>query len=184
MRFLAPLLLISFLPGLAAAQQAPSPAPGDRIRVSAPQVFARPLTGIYLGSGSGRVVVQEDVQRQDTVEIPLELVRRVEISRGYPSSTMERVRRGALQGLGGGLLVGGSIGLIRGYGAQYRNPDAGVNVPAVTARTAARLGVVGTVLGSAFGLRARERWERLPISRLAVAPDEAGGVSLHGSARF
>ena len=131
-----------------------------------------------MAAANGKLVVWEDVQRHDTVEIPLELVTRVEVSRGSPSSAAERIRRGALQGLGGGLLVGGGIGLIRGYGAQYRNPDAGVNVLAVTARTAARFGVAGAVLGSAFGLRVRERWERLPIPRPAVLPDGASHLTL------
>ncbi len=50
--------------------------------VSAPRAFRKALTGTYVAAANGKLVVWEDVQRHDTVEIPLELVTRVEVAGG------------------------------------------------------------------------------------------------------
>jgi hypothetical protein len=111
------------------------------------------------------LTVARSGDRTDTVDIPMALVRTVEIRRGHLSR--ERgVRRGALQGLAAGVTVGAPVGGILGLGVDER--DENVNEVAESARSAAQFGAIGLVVGGLMGMRARENWQRLELPTVSV----------------
>jgi hypothetical protein len=183
MRLLLLVLLASALPTLAHAQRDAALEPGDRIRISAPMAFRSAVVGTYLGGDATRVVLLEDTPQQDTLEVPRGLIVGMEVSRGYQAAEGDRIRDGVVQGLFSGLLVGGGVGVVRGY-LKAQDEDEDVNIAAVAARTAAVLGVVGAGLGGIMGQSARERWERLPIPIPAMNLNMERAFALSVRVRF
>lgn len=141
--------------------------PGDRIRVTVPQAYNDPVVGTLAGRLPGVLTVARTVGgAADTVNIPLALVRQLEVSRG-PLPRGRSVRRGMVRGLAAGVMVGAIFGGIQAVGADARQ-GSDSNEAAQSAKMAAQLGAIGLAVGGLLGLRERERWERLVLPTLQV----------------
>ncbi|HYR06356.1 MAG TPA: hypothetical protein VEQ60_01230 [Longimicrobium sp.] len=148
------------------AQDASRLQPGDRIRVTAPQAFRTPVTGTVAETAPDVLTLARGGGAVDTVNIPMALVRKVEVSRGHLSRG-HGVRRGAVQGLAAGVVVGALVGGILGVGVDAREGE-NVNEVSESLTSAAQFGAIGLVAGGLMGMRERERWERLALPDVSV----------------
>lgn len=151
-----------------AAQRDSLPRPGERIRVSVPQAYNDAVVGTMVGTLPGMLTVARTREgAADTVNLPLALIRMVEVSRGHLPRG-QGVRRGMLRGLAAGVMVGALLGGIQALGVDERE-GSDVNEFRESARKAAQFGAVGVVVGGLVGMRERERWERvvLPVDQRA-----------------
>ncbi|HEV7589346.1 MAG TPA: hypothetical protein VGO40_14615 [Longimicrobium sp.] len=127
------------------AQERSLPAVGERVRIVAPAVGPRALTGDLMAVRGDTLFVRGD-QAVTAVAVPLSRVEWIEVRR----------RRSRVAGLGRGLLIGIPVGAASGYllgaaaegGAGECSEDCGL-LKAVG--TAAGL-VTGTVLGAVIGV--------------------------------
>ena len=149
------------------AQRDPVLRPGDRIRLSVPQAFSAPVVGTLVGTSPGHLHVFRTEGRRDTVDIPVALVRTVEVSRGQLPRG-QRVRRGLVRGLGAGVMVGAVLGGALAMGVDEREGQE-ANEAASSARFALGFGAVGLAAGGLLGMRPRENWERLVLPAFSVA---------------
>jgi hypothetical protein len=150
----------------ARAQDVSRLEPGDRIRVTAPQAFRAPLVGTVAETAPDMLTLARGGDAVDTVNIPLALVRKVEVSRGHLSRG-RGMRRGAVQGLAAGVVVGALVGGILGVGVDAREGE-NVNEVSESLTSAAQFGAIGLVVGGLMGMRERERWERLALPDVSV----------------
>lgn len=161
----------------AAAQHAPAQGLPDsaRVRITATGLSPhRPVVGTVLAVRPGLIVIQEERKGGSVLEIPTDIISKLEMSRGNASAE-SAAWRGMWQGtLAGAVMVGGSS-LVYGMG----NDNGGDSRPAieVAARGAAVGAVVGFLAGSVAGSRARERWEPVRVSA-SGAPRKTASVSL------
>jgi MFS family permease len=151
-----------------AAQRDSLLRPGDRVRVSVPQAYNDPVVGTVAGTLPGMLMVARTRQgAADTVNLPLALIRTVEVSRGHLPRG-QGIRRGMLRGLAAGVTVGALLGGIQALGVDEWE-GAGTSEFGESVRKAAQFGAIGVVVGGLVGMRERERWERvvLPVDQRA-----------------
>jgi hypothetical protein len=150
--------------------------PGTRVRISAPIIRSNSrFTGRVMSDSSGRVVlrldptIQQDT-REDTISIPRNLIRRVEVSTGQvPKSRAPAARAGAVAGLLGGVAVGLVIGGEVGSSAGNRNPW-------MTVLWTAPLGIVaGAGTGALIGAAPHEQWRVVRPPRVSALSARADG---------
>ena len=162
------LLLIAAALALASPAAAQELAPGTRVRITAPIIRGDSrFVGTVTSTEGGRIRLRLDPgvrqdTRQDTISIPRNLVRRVEVSlgRGRGGGRGQAARTGALAGVVAGVGLGMALGAGTG-------PD-GVKNPWVTALwLGPTLGAVGAGTGALVGQGEREQWRILPPSRVA-----------------
>jgi hypothetical protein len=151
---------------------------GDRIRVSVPDAYRAPVVGTLVARAPDVLTVARTRQGvADTVNIPMALVRSVEVSRGRLSGG-QGVRRGLVRGLAAGAMVGAALGGIQSMGIDEREGND-VSEVGEAAKMAAQFGAIGLVAGGLFGMRERERWERLSLPTVNVgAGAQPGSVAL------
>lgn len=145
--------------GSAAAQQRTAVVPVDslaRVRVTQSEAPSR-VRGTFVGADSQTVVVQSGVARYD---VPLEAIRKLEVSRGERSveaGAWRGAQRGFLAGLVTGVLAGALVmSTIEGDG-YVGEEVAGIGI------TVAGTGL-GTLIGTLLGAASPgERWERVPL---------------------
>lgn len=153
------------------AQQAESLRSGSRVRISAPSVSSRPLSGtVFFAEGDTLFL---DRKHRPGAVIPMSAVESIEISRGRDHW------RGALQGAGIGAAVGGvAFGVAAvssgGWSCDYclygNSLVTGFIIGAV---------YVGVPSGLIGGLVGAERWERIaPPVKLRLTPEPGGGGSV------
>jgi hypothetical protein len=172
---LAAVLVLALPVGLAAAQEAASPAPplvsGARVRVHAHRIFI----GTLVTLDTTTLVLQDDALL-DTLRVPVGSIGRLEVSTGQ--------RSGVGRGAEIGLIAGASAGAIIGLAAIIATsspvlegcpPDAILCFgPEAIFLSAAVLGAAGAGLGVLIGaLSPIDRWEQVP-----VRPVEMGIVPL------
>jgi hypothetical protein len=149
------------------AQPAPTVQPGDRIRLNVPEAFRDPVIGTVVESSAGTLTLaRSDGGRADTVNIPVVMIRSADISRGQ-FSRGSSVGRGAVIGLGTGVMVGAVFGGVQALGADEFG-GSGVDEVSTSAKFALRFGALGLAAGAIFGLRGRERWESLALPDVRV----------------
>lgn len=151
-----------------AAQRDSLLRPGDRIRVSVPEAYRRPVVGTMAGTLPGMLTVARTREgAADTVNLPLALIQTVDVSRGHLPRG-QGIRRGMLRGLAAGVVVGALLGGIQALGVDEFE-GARTNEFGESARRAAQFGAIGVVVGGVVGMREREHWERavLPVDQRA-----------------
>ncbi len=166
-RALAFALCVALLlqPGSALAESE-APAPGTRVRLTAPELSDQQLIGTLTALETDAVSLSLDGQTEPTT-VPRTAITKWELSRGKKSNA----GKGALWGL----LIGAAVGA--GLGAAMPDPDMGGD-DAVFGAVA--LGVPGAGIGALIGyIHKTERWEEIEQKslRLAVIP-VPGGVGL------
>ncbi len=189
--------------GTTAAQERAPVAEGARVRVTVP-VFvegyevsggrASPQVGTLTAVDSSSITVRLD--RDGTMlTAPLRTVRHLEVSRGAVPSGEARSRglkRGTLMGAGIGLAGAALFTVIEASQDNFNEATCGgayvecaendaAFKPATFAIATGVGAAAGAAIGLALGSRARERWERVPVRSLQVAPGAAGtrvGLSL------
>ena len=162
------LLLIAAALALASPAAAQELAPGTRVRITAPIIRGDSrFVGTVTSTEGGRIrlrldpTVRQDT-RMDTISIPRNLVRRVEVSlgRGRGGGRGQAARTGALAGMVAGVGLGMALGAGTG-------PD-GVKNPWVTALwLGPALGAVGAGTGALVGQGVHEQWRIVPPARVA-----------------
>lgn len=169
--FLAPLLLAAALcapRGELPAQQRTSVQPGDRVRVTAPELNRRIGTVVAVRADT-LVFRARDADGPLSLSIPL--VSRLEVARGRHSPFK-------------GALIGAGAGALAGFGAAAAiaaDPEACRVSDCLTGRDVAAFFVwVGATaagtLGGALLAASTERWVAVPLASLAPA----GAVTLPG----
>lgn len=163
-------LLLASSHNLAAQVEVVGLQPGTRVRVSAPAVSAKPMSGGVAFMDSDSIVLTQDGDRRTT--LPLSAVRRLEVSRGRDRWA------GAFRGAGIGGLAGGAAfaglmvlqdGVVDGWTYLAFIAGGVIGVPA------------GFIVG---GLTGVERWdERTVAPNLSLFVPRGGGFGLQASIR-
>jgi hypothetical protein len=144
---------------------------GTRVRITAPIVRGDSrFVGIVTSTEGGRIRLRLDPSvkqdtRNDTISIPRNLVRRVEVSLGRATGGGRRdaARTGALAGLVAGVGLGMALGA--GSGRD------GVKNPWTTSLwLGPALGAVGAGTGALVGRGEHEQWRIVPPARVAGLP--------------
>ncbi len=157
----AVLFLLASNAGLEAQQRRAPLDPGSRVRVSAPGVFAAPVTGTVVAADADWLQLASADPAEKTW-VRLRFVDEVEVSRG----TARRQR--TWKGSSWGAFLGFGMGVIAGALASKE-------LPTTTGQSVALgglgVGLVGGGIGAAIGaaIPARERWQGYVMSH-AVAP--------------
>lgn len=157
------------------AQEEPPVAPGDHVRVTAPDVFRGRLVGSVVTLGADTCVLEVE-GRAEQLALPLTSLTRLEVSRGQSSMWA--------QGMGIGFLLGATLGAVVGLTAA-ESWDVGGE--AAAAALAGLIGVPGAFVGLAVGASTKkERWESVPLDRLRVSmvPRRDGGLAIRVSLAF
>lgn len=166
---ITPFLIAAAAVAISAPALAQELRPGTRVRVSAPIIRASSrFTGNVVREENGRVLlrldrtVRQDTQL-DTISIPRELIRRVEVSLGPGGRARgPAARTGAIAGL----LAGTIVGLIA---SGHSSADRPAHNPWMTALwTAPLLGAAGAGIGAVMAPDVRERWQTAPGTRTAA----------------
>ena len=185
--------ILAFVPLASATAQVPV-RPGERVRVThqpicpagticlGPSPRQRSV-GTFLAWKADSLVVQSN---GDTLSVPVNLVTRLDVSRGRNTNTTE--------GAGIGFLLGGFVGAVIGLTSYEKCESQGAfscigpGGPEIYALGAAVIGglggvVVGALIGSAIE---SERWEEVPLDRLRVSlgPQRDGRFGFGASVRF
>jgi hypothetical protein len=148
--------------GLLAQQESPI-GPGARVRVSRLGTVPPVICTVLALKADTLVLDAED--RVETLEVPLSLVKKVEVSRGQKSNAGS----GALK-VG---LIGASIGAVLGSAAWLgSDSDDFIEIgPEAVAVGAAVLGGVGAFAGLLIGAATvSDRWEDVPLNEIYVGP--------------
>jgi hypothetical protein len=166
------------------AQQEPPVTPGDRVRVS--WLGDAPLVSTVLALRADTLVL--DVEgRVAPLELPLALVKKVEVRRGQKSNAGRGARTGGLLGAMFGLLVG----VVAWTGCDSDDSsdscESAVEGIGVVAIGVGIFGGVGAGVGAIIGaLSTSDRWEEVPMDRLRVSlvPQHRGGLAVSVSVAF
>ena len=143
----------------------------------------RQSVGTFLAWKADTLVVQSN---GDTLSVPVNLVTRLDVSRGRKTNTGE--------GAGIGFLLGGFVGAVIGLTSYEKCESQGAfscigpGGPEIYALGAAVIGglggvVVGALIGSAIET---DRWQEVPLHRLRVSlgPQRDGRFGFGTSVRF
>ncbi len=184
------LAILAFVPLASATAQVPM-RPGARVRVT--RHFCQPFNsncvgglpqryvGTFVRGEADTLVVQSN---GDTLSVPVNLVTRLDLSRGRKTNTGK--------GAGIGFLLGGLVGAVIVY-ASYEEcvggfaclGDLGPGVNVVAGGVIGGLG--GLVTGAFIGLAIQtDRWREVPLDRVRVSlgPQRDGRFGLGASVRF
>lgn len=145
------------------AQQGPPVGAGDRVRVSRLGTVPPVVCTVLALKADTLVLDAED--RVATLEVPLSLVKKVEVSRGQTSNA----GRGALKGG----LIGAGIGAVLGSAAWMgSDSDDFIKIgPEAVAVGAGVLGAVGAFAGLLIGsTTVSDHWEEVPLNEIYVGP--------------
>jgi hypothetical protein len=172
--------------GMAQADDAWSLSAGARVRLTAPSVSGKRLTGTVLGIDDATLTLRRG-PRGETMQVPRAAITTLEVSRGG------RRGKGALIGAAAGLASGVALGL--GTGHHCTGSDWELLYVVLTVGVDCRGGSRAAVLSAltvpsgalvGFLLAPGEKWEMASTDRLriGVAPTRGGGVRAAVSLRF
>jgi hypothetical protein len=141
------------------AQRVPPVAAGDRVRVSRLGTVPPVVCTVLALKADTLVLDAED--RVATLEVPLSLVKKVEVSRGQKSNAGSGALKGGLIGAGIGAVLGGAAWL-------GSDSDDFIKIgPEAVAVGAAVLGGVGAFAGLLIGAATvSDRWEEVPLHEI------------------
>jgi len=199
MKYISAILVVVLLVQIGyapcAAQEIPSVAEGDRVRIKTSSSSVSNLLVGNIVSLSPNMLVLKSNKQDIPLMIPLTSVTRLEVSGGKKWNT--------LRGAGYGLLVGASLGGIIGFAAgedcpaprsRSREPYGfygGIDLcfprGGMAVAEGITFGVVGGVFGAFIGsLTLTDRWEEVPLDRLrlSLTPQRQGGHALSASFTF
>jgi hypothetical protein len=158
------------------AQQEPPVAPGDRVRVTAPNEVSGRFVGTVMKIGADTCVLEVE-GRAEALALPLASVTSLEVSRGRKSNI--------LKGAGIGLLIGGAVGIVAGVAACSGD---GCEYAGATVGSLGAIGAgVGLLIGTSAGASSSgELWEPVPLDqlRVTIAPHPRGGLAIRVSVAF
>jgi hypothetical protein len=164
------------------AQEWVSVAPGQRVKVSAPEARG---TFVVQSAGLDTLVLIAP-NGSETRSVPFASISRLEVS-GGERSRMSGFGRGA----GSGFLIGAAVGGIIGFADGDDDcAEAGWCFVELSAGEKALLGGVvigglGGVIGGLVGVaNPGERWQRVPVRRVAASPAPGGGFAASVSLAF
>jgi hypothetical protein len=139
----------------ASAQEAVSPLPGTRLRVTAPPVTAKPIVGSLVQITEREIILA--VSASDRTIVPRANIERVEWSKGRHGHPIK------------GLLIGAAIGAVVLPVAICAGETCGEGEIPVGALVGAGLGALpGVGIGA---LVKTERWAELPVGNLRVTAE-------------
>jgi hypothetical protein len=190
---LAAVLVLALPLGLAAAQEAASPAPplvsGARVRVHAHRIFI----GTLVTLDTATLVLQDDALL-DTLRVPVGSIGRLEVSTGQRSGAGRGAEIGLIAGASAGAIIG--LAVIITESIAMSSPvlwegcprDAIVCFgPEAIFLSAAVLGAAGAGLGALIGaLSPIDRWEQVPVRpvEIGIVPLEAHRLGVGVSIGF
>lgn len=151
--------------------------PGARIRISAPSIGRCRIVGFLIAQRDEAVLIKPGSSPARL--IPLEVVSRLEVSRGKGARSTSALL-GGLIGLFGGMY----LGAIATNAVVSGEMDDGAGVVAAGALLGGFVGLLsGAVAGAVMG---RERWETVQLSRfrLGISPSPRDGMMLRASLRL
>ena len=160
--------ILAFVPLASATAQV---RPGARVRVTH---LPRRSVGTLLAWKSDTLVFQSN---GDTLSVPVDLMARLEVSRGGKTN--------AGKGAGIGLLLGGVAGWVIGH--VSRDPECAPYCIYYDVAGVMFGGLGGLVAGALIGrLIKTDRWVDVPLDRLGVSlgPQRDGRFGLGASVRF
>ena len=166
----------------ASADPGGAPAGARRVRVTAPALAGKPLTGSLVALEETMLKLQREGS-SEVVEIPRRDVTRFEVN-------TKRSRKGHAAGIGA--LVGLGVGAVLGYAAgdDCDAPDAPSIVCIEREASAGGVGLVSAGLGALIGVAVGpgEKWEVRDPGRVRLtvspSPPRSGGVGLALSIGF
>ena len=166
--------LTAIFGAVAAAQDVPALAAGQRVRISAAALGIHNQVGTLLEWRTDTVRVQPARRRTETLRLPRAAITQLDVSMGKRS----RIGRGALIGLFAGAAVGAGVGAAVGGGQNGDGGSyAGLGALVFGGIGAAGGLVVGTVIGAAT---TTDQWRRVLSDGvrvgLAVTPDGRLGL--------
>ncbi len=159
-------------------QEAPPVAPGDRVRIAAPEIVNDRVVGTVVALKPDTLAVNVE-NRDSPLALPLASLTKLEVSQGQKSRT--------LKGAGIGFLVGGAAGLATAALACAIAGDCDADDP-YTGLVYAVFGVlgagVGTLTGAIIGSTIKvDRWDTVQLDQLRVGlPPRGHGLEV--SAKF
>ena len=167
-------LVVAPFPRVIAQEHPPAVEPGQRVRVTAPNLGINKHTGVLAAVDSDTLLV-------DTLRVALASVTWLEVSRGQKSA----IGKGA----GIGFLVGAGLGAGVGFafGKALEDIDACDCHPAMMVVGGLGVGALGALIGAGVGAATKsERWEEVPLDQLRVsfAPQRNGRFGLSMSLAF
>ncbi len=185
--------ILAFVPLASATAQVPI-RPGEQVRVTHPPICPADTicvgpsprqrsVGTFLAWKADSLVVQSN---GDTLSVPVNLVTRLDVSRGRKTNTGK--------GAGIGFLLGGVVGAVIGL-ASYEECESqgafsciGDLGPGVNALGGAIIGgLVGLVAGVLIGSATEtDRWQEVPLDRLrlSLGPQRDCRFGFRASVRF
>ena len=171
---LSAFLLVLPLTTTVAQQQPPPLEPGQRVRVTAPDLGMDKQAATFNALESGVLVVTAD----STMRCPLASVTRLDVYGGQKSNT--------LKGMGYGLLIGAGVGVLVGAVVPCRDAlDFSYESDCVKIGGAAGA-VLGLAVGTTVGLLTKsDRWEEVPLDQVRVSlVPQSDGFALGSSVAF
>ena len=167
--------ILAFVPLTSVMAQEPPPVkPGDRVRVTAPDLGIRKQAATFEAwRGDTLVIVADSI-----MNFPLAFVTLLEVGRNRRYAGRGAVIGLALGGVGGGVLFGV---------ACANDPFLGDATGTCAVVGAVFLGTGGALIGALIGaMSTGTRWEEVPLDHLRVSfvPQSDGRFSLGWSVRF
>ena len=163
-------------PAAAAQDSTDALAPGRRIRVH--QKGHDAVTGSLISATPE--AVSFTTPAFDTVTVPRDELKRLDVSMG----TISKVGPNALTGFLGGAAVGGLLGLALGV-AQNQDDFFYVSPAASAAGGAVLFGAIGAVVGALSGTGKRgDKWQRVSLPAVEVGPGGPEGKGVAIGLRF
>jgi hypothetical protein len=168
----------------ASAQGLPRLAPGQRVRVTAPEAGLKRQTGVLVALSPDTLTVTglgSSVLVRDTAgaKIPLRMVSVLELSAGTRKHPVVGGVIGALAGGAAGVIGGLASGSDRGLACNFLFPclSSGAKAAAMGLQWGFYGGILGALIGE-FALG--EHWEKVPLDlvRTAVRPLPGGRTGL------
>lgn len=148
---LLPLLALLASASGITAQESARPAPGNRVRVTAPTISAVPIVGTYTRMNADTLVLAVG---ERTRSFPRAAVTRLDISTGRKSNAGTGARTGSLVGAGIGALALGTSAVCK---------EEGVTTTCALVGGAAG-GVAGLLIGAIIGAASKtDRWQAVPL---------------------
>lgn len=180
-RVLLAAMMAAILTGSLPAQEVVV-SPGQRVKVNSPEAQG---TFVVQSAGADTLVLTAP-NGSETRAVPIASISRLEVS-GGERSRMSGFGRGA----GFGFLIGAGVGGMWGF-ADGDDECSGDNwcLFQMSAGEKALLGGVvigglGGVIGGLFGVaNPGERWQRVPVRRVAAGPAPGGGFTASVSLAF
>ncbi len=170
-----PLAVLAFAPlTRVTAQELPPVKPGDRVRVTAPDLGIRKQAATFEAWRGDTLVIVAD----SSMNFPLAFVTRLEVGRN---------RRYAGRGAAIGLAFGGFGGGVLSGVSCANDPFLEENAGGCAVVGAVVFGAVGALIGALIGAASTgTRWEEVPLDRLRlqVAPQRDGRLGFGASVKF